>query len=211
MKNIKPGIFAVVLLTIGLSSCIEHEVIPAPEPTVDLQIAEFEGTINGTYVHLTENVSGYYVSTEKAKILLPPPQLSSAVYFSEILSAESPVSIKIGLGSVMWDASTTSDPTLTQYNNFLMNTLTPVFALDGNNGFEVRYKDGLGVVWVSNQASVNFQDVIFSDIKQESDASGDYSQFTCDFECYVYHTDPVTLELDSVRIQASEYKAWFKR
>ena len=78
-------------------------------------------------------------------------------------------------------------------------------------GFEVKYKDANGLEWVSDENSTNFQDVTFSNIKQEADATGEYSMFTCVFDCYVYNTDPVTLAKDSIRIQGTELKGWFKR
>lgn len=210
MKNIKIGIVTAMTIVLGMSSCIDHEVIPAPEPSVDL-FCQFTGTINNTNVTFTQNVTGYYLNTTKAKILLPPPSLSSAVYYSEILSASAAPSIKLGLGSVTWDASTTNEPTLTLFNNFHMNALTPTYSNNGTSGFEVTYKDGLGKIWVSHDNSVNFQDVTFSSILQESDASGDYSKFTCDFNCYVYRQDAVTLLWDSLPIQNAKYKGWFKR
>lgn len=210
MKNYKIGIAAAFTAILGLNSCIEHEVIPAPEPSVDL-FCEFTGTINGTNVALTQNVNGYYLNTSKAKILLPPPSLSSAVYYSEILSPSASTSIKVGLGSVTWDASTTNEPTLTLFNNFHLNTLTPAFSDNGTSGFEVTYRDGLGKTWVSHQNSVNFQDVTFSSILQETDATGDYSKFTCDFTCYVYRQDAVTLLWDSLPIQNAKFKGWFQR
>jgi hypothetical protein len=210
MKKMNFTIAAFVALTVGLSSCIEHEVIPAPVPMVDLS-CHFQGTINGTDVELTENVLGYKCTTSKAKILLPPPSLSSAVYYSEILSAQTPISVKVGLGSVMWDMSTANDPTLALFNGFHLLNTTPVFSNGAAAGFEVTYKDLSGTSWVSKQNSTNFQDVTFSAITQESDTAGDYSKFTCNFDCYVYHTNPTTLVLDSLRIQAATFKGWFKR
>ena len=49
-----------LLLFAGLlfSACIDHEVIPAPENTVDLNSA-FVGYVNGTQVEFTQNVNGY--------------------------------------------------------------------------------------------------------------------------------------------------------
>ena len=210
MKNLKIAIAATMTVVFGMSSCIEHEVIPAPVPMVDLS-CHFIGSINGTNVELTENVLGYYCNTSKAKILLPSPSLSSASYFSEMLSSSTPVSIKIALGSVMWDASTAIDPDVSAFNAFHSSNLTPNFSTTGTAGFEFSYRDGTGVTWTSKSNSVNFQDVTFSNIAQESDTSGDYSKFKCNFECYVYHMDAITLLWDSIHVQAAEYEAWFKR
>ncbi len=210
MKNLKIAIVATLTLVFGVSSCIKHEVIPAPVPMVDLS-CHFIGTVNGTTVELTENVLGYYCTTSKAKILLPSPSLSSASYFSQMLSSSTPVSAKIALGSVMWDAATAIDPDVAAFNAFHGSNLTPNFSTLGATGFEFSYRDGTGVTWTSKSNSVNFQDVTFSSIVQESDTSGDYSKFKCNFECYVYHTDAVTLVLDSIHVQGAQYEAWFKR
>ena len=210
MKNLKIAIVATLTLVFGVSSCIKHEVIPAPVPMVDLN-CHFIGTVNGTTVELTENVLGYHCTTSKAKILLPSPSLSSASYFSEMLSSSSPVSVKVALGSVMWDAATAIDPDVAAFNAFHGSNLTPNFSTLGATGFEFSYRDGTGVTWTSKSNSVNFQDVTFSSIVQESDTSGDYSKFKCNFECYVYHTDAVTLVLDSIHVQGAQYEAWFKR
>ena len=57
MKTLK--IFSLFLaLSLIFSSCIEHEVIPAPVNTVDLNAA-FIGFVNGTQVEFTQNVNGY--------------------------------------------------------------------------------------------------------------------------------------------------------
>ncbi len=210
MKNYKILLAAGIIAGSLFSSCIKHEVIPAPEPKVDLY-AHFAGDINGTPVEFTENVLGYANHTSKAKILLPSPSLSSAVYYSEMKSAETLVSIKVGLGSVMWDASTTSDPTLSLFNSFHLNNTTPVYSNNATSGFEVTYRDAANKIWTSKENSVNPQSVTFSALLQESDASGDYSKFTCNFSCYVYRTDPVTLLEDSVRIQSAVFKGWFQR
>jgi hypothetical protein len=210
MKNLKIAIVATLTLVFGVSSCIKHEVIPAPVPMVDLS-CHFIGTVNGTTVELTENVLGYYCTTSKAKVLLPSPSLSSASYFSQMLSSSTPVSVKIALGSVMWDAASAIDPDVAAFNAFHGSNLTPNFSTLGATGFEFSYRDGTGVTWTSKSNSVNFQDVTFSSIVQESDTSGDYSKFKCNFECYVYHTDAVTLVLDSIHVQGAQYEAWFKR
>lgn len=210
MKNLKITIVAALTLVFAISSCIKHEVIPAPLPMVELS-CHFNGIINGSNIELTENVSGYYCETSEAKILLPSPNLSSASYFSEMLSSLNPLSVKIALGSALWDAATAIDPSVSTYNAFHASNLTPNFSSAGGAGFEFYFRDGTGVTWTSNPSSVNFQDVVFSNIIQESDTSGDYSKFKCNFDCYVYHTDAVTLVLDSLQVQSAQYEAWFKR
>ena len=97
------------------------------------------------------------------------------------------------------------------FNDFHANALSPVYTTGAASGFEVTYRDGLGNVWVSQQGSPNPQVVLFSNIKQESDATGDYSKFQCNFSCYVYRQEPITLVWDSLPIQNAIFKGWFKR
>lgn len=202
----KKGILFLGTFALILGSCIKHEIIPAPVPTVDLE-SHFIGTIGGATVELTENVLGYANTSEKAKIILPPPSFSSAVYYSEMASAVTATSIKVGMGSINWDASLEIDPPLTSFNAFFVANDNPNYSNNGTNGFEVTYRDGFGQEWKSNDASTNFQDVSFVGIVQESDSTGDYSKFTCYFECYVYNFNLT----DSIKIQDAVYQGWFKR
>jgi hypothetical protein len=128
-----------------------------------------------------------------------------------MLSPTYPVSIKIGLGSLQWDAALSNEPSLATFNDFHMNNTTPAYSNGGASGFEVTYKDGAGLLWTSKQNSPNFQDVTLSAIKQGTDATGDYSRYVCTFNCYVYHQNPTTLAWDSIRFQNAELKGFFKR
>lgn len=209
-------------LFLTLASCIKHEVIPAPVPTVDLYahfIGDFTPSQGGTAtIELTENVLGYTNTSEKAKVILPPPSFSSAVYYSQMSSSQAATMIKIGLGSVLWDASSESDPGLNTFNTFFTDNAdpnNPNYSNGGASGFEVTYRDGYGAVWYSDESSVNVQDVSFTNISQDSDSTGDYSLFVCTFNCYVYRTyyDPTLMVdvTDSVRIDNAVYSGWFKR
>lgn len=210
MKNFKITVAVVLASVLGLSSCIKHEVIPAPVPMVDLS-CHFYGIVNGTPLELTENVTGYTGIADKNLILLPSPSYSSAVYTFEMLSSQSARSVKIALGSVFWDRGVNTDPTESQFNSFHSNNLTPAFSNGGANGFEFVYRDQSGNDWTSKENSTNFQDVVFSNVVQDSDTAGYYSQFTCNFDCYVYHQDAVTLLWDSIQIQNAVYKGWFQK
>lgn len=205
-------------LVLSLASCIKHEVIPAPVPMVDLYahfIGDFTTDAGTATIELTENVLGYTNKSEKAKVILPPPSFSSAVYYSEMSSTQAATMIKVGMGSVFWDAASEADPSLTAFNNFFINNDLPSYANNASNGFEVTYRDGYGAVWKSDQNSVHVQDVVFSDIVQESDSTGDYSLFKCEFNCWVYRTYyDVGLGMDvtdSVRITDAIYSGWFRR
>jgi len=199
------------------TSCIEHEIIPAPTPEVDLD-AHFIGDINGSDTEYTQNVLGYTNVSTKATFNFPPPAQSSAVYYSEILSTDVNPSIKVGLGSVLFDSGISTDPTLSLFTTFFDNNDLPAYSNDGTTGFEVTYTDQNNREWKSSDASVNPQNVQFTGIKQESDDSGDYSKFICNFDCYVYSVNPDSLALvppvahvDSFLIDNATYTGWFKR
>lgn len=214
---IKKGVFILGISTLILSSCIEHEVIPPPEPKVELY-AHFIGDINGAPVELTENVLGYYLECTTAKYILPPPDASTAVYYSEMTSDQVQTSVKIGMGSVAWDANVSAEPTLTSFNAFFQTNLLPSYSDDALTGFEFTYTDGTGRVWKSSETSVNVQDVEFTGVVQESDNSGDYSKYVCNFNCFVYSLNPDSLaqnppvvHLDSIPITNATYQGWFER
>jgi hypothetical protein len=210
MKNIKSGLFFLITLTFLFGSCIEHEVVPAPVQMVDLS-CHFTGVINGTSLEFTENVNTYTGKATKNLSILPAPEISSASYNFEMSSVSSLKSIKIILGSVLWDASVSESPSLTTFNAFHATTTIPNFSPLGTSGFEVSYRDDDGVVWTSKQNGASPQNVTFTGIGQESDTLGDYSKFTCMFNCYVYHLDTASLQWDSLKINNGILKGWFAR
>lgn len=213
------GLFVAGVAIFAFSACVKHEVVPAPEPKVDFD-AHFFGTINGTDVEFTQNVLSYRGSSTKSKTIPPPPAMSKAVYYSTMSSTSGAYvqSISVGLGSVNWDASLTPDPTLALFNDFFKTNDAPDFSDLGADGFEILYMDQDGREWRSSESSTNLQDVEFTGIKQESDATGDYSKFICNFNGYVYslHPDslllnPPVVQLDSLNIENAQFRCWFKR
>jgi hypothetical protein len=211
-----------MLLFVGISSCIKHEIIPAPKPKVTLD-CNFRGFINGTDTELTKNVNGYYLEADKSKFIAPGNEPSKAVYFANMRSAETLKFIRISIGSILWDANVSANPTLTLFNQFMNSNLTPNYSIDAAAGFEVMYRDAAGVVWKSKDTDP-VQEVEFSNIKQESDETGDYSKFICSFSTVVYHTflegdpdpnDPeeiLTADIEySFPINDAVFKGWFKR
>ena len=187
----------------------KHEIIPAPVETVDLN-AEFSGDINGAPVYLKQGVQGYFLDANKTKVILPAPQPSAAIYYADMKSGQTLVSVKVNLGSVLFDAATSSDqnPTLQQLNDFINANLTPTYSTGGAAGFEVVYRDANGAIWTSD-AAAGPQDVEFTSIVQESDATGDYFKFICTFNTTVYRT--VGPDTFSLPIQNAVLKGWFKR
>lgn len=193
--------------SVFLAGCPEHEVIPAPVPKVELE-AHFAGTVNGTQTEWTQDVQGFFLEATKTKVINPSPTPSTAVYTADFKTAEGLTSLKLRLGQISWDASVAGDPTLDQFNSFFLSNQAPVFAAGAAGGFEVVYRDGFGNIWTSDPAAP-INDVTFSNIVQESDASGDYSKFTCEFDCTLKRTvGPDTYYLD---ITNAVYTGWFKR
>jgi hypothetical protein len=214
MKKIIP---LFVFGSVFLAGCPKHEIIPAPTPKVELE-SSFIGLVNGSQLELTQNVDGYYLDATKTKFIQPSPTPSLATYYANMKSSNTLVSIRVGLGSLQFDGSANSDPSLSVFNNFFTTMTTPTYEANAVYGFEVVYRDGSGNVWKSDPAS-SPQDVVFTGIVQESDGSGDYSKFTCTFNCNVYRKipdlstptpldDSVTLMLP---IEDAVLKGWFKR
>lgn len=202
--------------SVFLAGCPKHEIIPAPTPKVELE-SSFIGTINGSQVELTQNVDGYYLDATKTKYILPSPTPSKAAYYANMKSSNGLVSIRVGLGSIDFDGSASSDPSLSVFNSFFSTNTTPVYSDQAVSGFEVVYRDGSGNVWTSDETQSG-QNVIFTGIVQESDGSGDYSKFTCTFNCTVYRDTPDLSTPDpndfitlSLPIQNGILKGWFKR
>lgn len=214
---LKKGILLIGISSFVLSSCIDHEVIPPPEPSVELY-AHFYGEVNGAPIEFTENVLGYANNTTSAKLILASPSNSEAIYFAEMSSIQIATSIKIGMGSALWNSSLSAEPTLATFNTFFQSNLFPNYSNGGANGFVSIYRDGSGREWESSQNSTNVQNVEFTGVLQESDNNGDYSKFICEFDCWMYslHPDslalvPPVIQLDSLHLVNGLYEGWFKR
>ncbi len=204
MKKI---VFLFALASLILTGCPKHEIVPVPTQKADLS-SHFVGLINGTDVELTQNVGGYNLYPTKQTYILPLPAPSGAVYFAEMKSPVSKVAIKVGFGAVTFDGTITQEPTITLFNDFFTNNLTPNYSTDGLQGFEVIYTDGTGAIWKSDPATP-LQNVEFSEVEQVSDAAGDYSKFLCTFDCMVMRT--VGTNVVSLPIQNAALTGWFKR
>lgn len=196
-----------------LSSCIKHEVIPAPVPQVELY-AHFIGNVGGDVTEFTQNVEYYDgisgVNYEENF------GIANTKYYFNLASTTQIEAMGVMLGSITWNvASGNTSPALSTFNQFFLDNTTPDYKDNANDGFQVMYTDVNGLLWKSSETSTNPQTVIFKDIFQESDSEGDYSKFTCEFSCYVYADvwDDVLLDyyLDSIHIQDAVLKGWFKR
>jgi hypothetical protein len=218
------SILASALVIAALASCVKHEIIPAPEPKVEL-VCQFIGTIDNTNVEWNQNVSGFYLESSKSKVV-PPSGLSSAVYYSEIKSSENLSAMRLNIGQMKWDANVTSDPDLNVFNAFfttnMIPTYTPGAVLTPTNtgGFEVAFRDASGDVWTSKDTDPA-NTIEFTNIVQESDKTGDYSKFVATFDCTVYHTfmyiDNIISPPDTTYVEEAlvvdngVFKGWYKK
>lgn len=133
-------------------SCNKREIIPAPEPKVDLK-NYFYGRINGAEVELTQNVNGYS-GTSGVDLIINATSTDSAVYHSTFSSDQSPLSISVGHGSLIFDWTSGNErPSLSIFESFYLASInqTPLFSTNGLSGFTVTLKDGSGKEWKSNQ------------------------------------------------------------
>jgi len=212
----KKGLLIVGLVGMIISSCVEHEVIPAPVPQVDLY-SHFSAIIGGSTIEFTENVLGYANSSSPSLFISPQGTNSTAVYYSTMSSPTETPSASVGSGSVYFDGSNNTTPSLPEFNNFFSSPSNQIpnysdFLVNGDTGFNFSYTDGNGRVWTSSQNSTYaLQNAEYVEMKQESDNTGDYSLFTCDFTCYIYSIDPVLLTLDSLLVQQGVYEGWYKK
>jgi len=197
------------LLIVG---CIKPEIIPAPTQKVDLT-AYFKGDINGTNIKWVQNVDDYDCFPTITKTTTQGTgQSSKAVYFAEMKSESVKGSVRIGIGSVLWDYNLTENPTMKLFSDFMNLNTKPRYSNNASYGFEVQYKDKLGRVWLSDSLTRG-NSVQFIGVKQESDVDNDYSKFICRFNCKVYRTYIENLDtiLDSIEIKNAEFKGWFTR
>lgn len=202
------GIFILFGVLI-FSSCIKHEIIPAPEPKVDLP-ATFSALKDGTPFELIKDVDGYFCEAEQAKEIPPPPELSNIIYISSIRSNQKNDYIKISLGKLLFNAdNSNSSPSLSEFKDFFKNNKTPEFKNGGNYGVDITYRDGYGNIWYSNENSADFQNFVITDLKQESDEKGDYMKFTARFN--VTLVDDLDNPQNTLELTDAIYQGYFKR
>ncbi len=201
-------LFSVSLL---FPSCIDHEVIPSPVNTVDLN-ASFVGFVNGTQVEFTQNVNGYGAIAVNAEDINPSPTLSEMTYGSKIKSIYNPQAIQVKFGAQEWDVAQNAYPTASMFNDWLnLYSNTPVpFSDQGLSGVEIQYIDNNGVSWVSRESDPN-QSAIFEFSGSQSDNTGDYSFFKCTFTCLVWRYNTQTELDESINIENGIITSWFKK
>jgi hypothetical protein len=200
-------LFAIPVLAVSmLFSCVEHEVIPPPSPSVDLTCS-FIADIDGTTIEYVENVDGMFCEGTIAKEILPNPQPSSAVYYSEMKSNSQNDFFQIALGKVEFQASVTPEPSLSQFEAFMLANTQPAYATEADGGIEIVYRDNANNIWISDISNPDPQNFEFTSFVQESDDNADYMKFEATFNCKLYNDDLT----DFITVENGVYKAFFKR
>lgn len=212
-KKVITLIGALGLLAIG---CNKHEVIPPPVPMVELE-THFVGRIDGTDLEITEFVNGFEGSSD-ADFEINASSIDRAAYYSSLTSSQTTQSVSIGHGSVFFDAGTASRPPLAQFNAFYNTNLEPQVSGNAFDGFVFKYTDAGNREWTSDAMHIlPTEDVIYSNVKQESDSTGDYNKFIVTFQTYIYRTyedlplNPGVFLKDSMAVTNAVYKGWYKR
>lgn len=197
----KAFIFSVIFAGVTFLGCKKPETIPAPSTSADLKI-HFQGVINGSDVEWTKNVNGYKAISRK--ILDPQPMnLYNLSYYCGMFSNSKVSSIEIGLGSLVQDATLGTSPNMTTFRAFMDNNMNPLYSDEAVAGFEVRYTNENGQLFVSDETNPGL--VEFLDYEEKEDNAGEYIQFTAKFTCLVKHWGTtVTLPIqDSVLATAT--------
>ncbi|PKR81858.1 hypothetical protein CW751_00530 [Brumimicrobium salinarum] len=200
--------FTIALTVILFTSCVEHEVIPAPEPKVDLPVS-FSANLQGAPYELIKDVDGYFCDATQAKEILPTPQPSKIIYYSSIKSDQKLDFVKIGLGKLNFNADANIDPALDAFTAFFNNNTNPDFKANADGGVEIIYRDSQGGVWISDENSTLPQDFTFTSLVQESDENGDYMKFTANFN--VSLVDDLITPTDTIVFENALFEGYFKR
>jgi hypothetical protein len=186
-------------------SCIKHEVIPPPQPKVDLS-SSFTADTSGFPLVYTKDVDGFFVEATNFRELQASPQLSNIVYYNTIRSTNYADLFRISVGRAFWDAANGQFPSVSQFKLFFEGLTNPGFSDDGINGVMLEWRDSNNQLWHTRAASTQPQNFVFTSIVQESDEDGDYVKFSAEFSCYLYSLDG----LDSVRFDNGRYSSYFK-
>jgi hypothetical protein len=207
----KNYVFALLALCHVLISCNKAEIIPPPEEKVEL-ICNFKGFIGNREINFIQNVNGYTCIPDIGYNDLPGKP-GERKYYSDIKSATSSGSIRMGLGSLKFEKSQGNEPDLSTFNSYIFDEINFSYSKEAANGFEIRYTDELNQQWVSDPSSKNPQSILFIGTSVESDPIKDYCKFSALFNCWVYRTSTEngTIITDSLEIKDAQFKGWFSR
>lgn len=202
---------AIIIGTMMISaSCIKHEVVPAPEPMVELP-ASFSAMLDGSSFELIKDVDGYYCLPDQSQQINSAPQKSTITYFSSIGSDNQgeKAFVQIKVGELQFTADASTLPTLDEFNTYFEEMSTVNFSNDASDGVQIIFGDASGNEWYSDEDMTESQAFDFTSIKQDSDENGDYILFTANFHASL--VDDVDTPTDTLKIDNAVFKGYFKR
>ncbi|MFA5575198.1 MAG: hypothetical protein WC994_09140 [Brumimicrobium sp.] len=204
--------FSILIGVLLFTSCIKHEVIPAPTKLVDLP-ASFIGALDGATYEIIKDVDGYYCQADQSKILNPSPAMSTIIYHSTLRSDEKVDYMRLEIGSLKFNQDNGLDASLNDFDDFFTSELTRDFTDGAVDGVRIFFQDGDGKIWISDPSSPT-NSFVFTKLSQESDENGDYMKFTAKFNVtLLFDTDDVDHPNYGAtrQIDAGIFQGFFKR
>jgi len=203
---------SIILGVTLLTSCVKHEVIPAPTYESSLPIS-FKGKVDSANFEIIEDIKGFYCETEQAKETLPSPEPSTITYYTSLKSGDVSDMIQLRMGKLRYSVNTSSKPTVDQFNEFFLDDLPQPVEIkdDAEDGVVIVYRDSQGKVWKSSETTTLPQTFEISDLETDSDDNGEYMKFVARFSLSLFDdlVDPVAS--DTIEINDATFVGYFKR
>lgn len=201
---------------LSFSSCVEHEVIPPPNPKVELDCS-FTAVIDSQEVSFDSSGDGFVCESTQEKNILPAPQPSSVKYFSTLRSTVNMTMIQLNYGRLLFQPKDDSQtPTIDEFESFFLSESKPDYSKNAHNGVEILYRTQNGEVWRSiENDSLGPQTFEFTSFNLETDPEAEYMKYTAIFSCYLYLFEPEDTDyeepLDTMRLENGIYQNHVKR
>lgn len=178
-----------ILLFLGglaLTSCVKHEVIPAPTPPVPTVTYDcsFIGEVDGTSKSLIAGQNGFYCNENKV-IATVTQQPTTGIWFSEILHPSSAEKAKLSHGQMSWP-ETDNLPSTLDWRTFYLNNPSPLIADDAIGGVEFSYTDNTGTEFTTQDTSVYNSTINYTFLEADSASNGLFIKYTATINCKVY-------------------------
>ena len=185
MKNLLllTGIIGLVVL----ASCEEHQVIPPPVPTVDLN-CECDAKILDSTINYNDTCDYESIKTIKGSPALSSAEYYTTVYHEGLGGGER---VELEIRSIFWDdVNGLNKPTLNEWQTFFNDNLEPDYStVSADPGVVIRWTDTNGKVWESDSSTVCVSNFLFTQLVQETDTTGDYMKFQAEFSCTLLNSD----------------------
>lgn len=178
-----------LLLLLGglaLTSCVKHEVIPAPTPpvpTVEFDCL-FTGEVDGVSKSITDGVNGFACNQNKV-IATVTGQPTTGVWYSEIAHPSSAEKVRLSHGQMSWPEGQNL-PSTYDWRQFYLNNPSPVIADDAIGGVEFSYTDNTGTEFTTQDTSVYNSTINYTFLEADSASNGLFVKFTATINCKLY-------------------------